>query len=255
MPHSKVKWFLAILAVALIQTGCQKSNPAQLAIPNLPDVIPDPNSKPYQAPASDGSPQEVNPTPNPDPFQDQLGERCISNDPHRLCLGLKIYAYEDADAVPVLERIEAESLVREINEIWSPCDIAFQLEKYEAVSPAQAGFHFGNEAQWEINKIRKLWEDDSTFLVVVTGPWSGNTVAWTTLPGIGPFGAVLAKDAGRSAQSVAHELGHYQGLKNSSKRYNLMSSRLEPLDRRLTQKQCEQARTINFRHWTKMLRN
>ncbi len=245
-----------LLAVLMFASGCGDAAPEGMEY----ILDPGPESTPRAEPATDPVPSEppiAAPSPTPTSTTPPLFAftSCVSSDPWRLCVGLNVVAYKDSrDNKVVLEDAELEALVKEVNAIWAPCDVAFQVDQYRDVYPEFYGFSFGSDAQEELNRIRRVFGNSSSFLLTVTGPWSGRTSAWTVMPGVGPFGAVLEKSAGRSAVSMAHELGHYQGLYNTDESANVMSKNLKPHSRQLTVRQCDQART-NLRYfWSQMLR-
>ena len=99
--------------------------------------------------------------------------QCTSNDPEHLCMGLTLVSYTDPNGVPVITGDEAATLVDGINAVWAPCNIAFQLEDYQAVNPVTEGLSYSPNWRAESTRIRNafiynvipslkcgLWADD-----------------------------------------------------------------------------------------------
>jgi hypothetical protein len=172
-----------------------------------------------------------------------------------MCLGLKLVAYVDnSTGIPTINEADTQTLVSQINSVWSKCNIAFQLEDYEAVDPTRYGLSYGSDSEYELNDIRERFSTNDTFFVAVTGPWYGSTIAWTSMPGGGPFGTIVEQDYGHNAYTVGHELGHYMGLYHISNSTNLMNPYIGSNTSGLTQSQCDIARETNIEEWSAMRR-
>ncbi len=217
------------------------------------DPGPAPTSTPRPTPTATPTSTPI-PTPTPTSTPPVDARSCISSDPDHQCLGLKLVSYQDQFGTPTLSRGDTDIMVGQMNTIWSTCNIGFQLEEYESVDPTVVGLSYGAASENELTSIRKEFSDRSTFLVAVTGPWTGRTIAWTVMPGSGPFGTVVEKDYGRNAMTVGHELGHYMGLYHLSSSSNLMNAYIGSNTSGLTDSQCEIARQTNFSNWRSMLR-
>lgn len=179
---------------------------------------------------------------------------CVSSDPNHMCIGLKVVSYKDTGGEEVLSRSEAVGLVNGINEIWKTCNIAFQLDEYVAVDPADYGLSFGSGAQSQTGSIRQAFSNGDTFLVVVTGSWNSSYIAWTAMPGSSPYGVVATSEFGSDPITIGHELGHYQGLDHSDSSSNLLYPYISSATQNLTASQCESARQVNLSYWKAMLR-
>lgn len=232
-------YLAALLALASVSlTACDsESSPAQAG-----DVRPDSSVTP---PADD---------PNNPPPPRGLGPSCVSSDANRQCIGLKVVSYADSQGTPSLSLARAVAMLEKVNAIWSGCNIQFQIDEYLAVDPSDYGLTFGAGSQNELGTIRQRFANNSTFLLAVTGPWSGQYIAWTQLPGAGPYGAIVDQQYGGDAIAVGHELGHYMSLDHYQTLGNVMYSIVYPQDTSVVSSQCTQARAANSNYWKAMLR-
>ena len=153
-----------------------------------------------------------------------------------------------------MSQSQAITLVNNINQVWSQCHIAFQLEKYEAVDPAPKGLSYNMNWRTEGDRVRATFNDQDTFLVVTAGTLSGSTIGVTEMPGAGVYGVLMENAYANNAYSVGHELGHYQGLYHISDNSNLMSSYIGPNTQALSSSQCSTARSTDYRYWQSMMR-
>jgi hypothetical protein len=244
-------------AVSAATTGCNQLpvDPTQVdpgggGTPSGPGPSPTPTSTASPTPTSAPSP-----APSSSPAPSGGAYSCVSSDADRQCIGLKLVSYEDSAGKSSVPRAAAETLVEKMNAIWGTCNIAFQLEDYETVDPTVTGLTYGAGSQNELTDIRKEFGNKSTFLVVVTGPWSGKTIAWTTMPGGNPLGTIVDKDYGQNPMTVGHELGHYMGLYHISNSSNLMNPYIGSNTSGLSSSQCSIARDTNTQYWKNMLRH
>jgi hypothetical protein len=217
-----------------------------------PHPIPTPTVTATPVPV--GTPTPV-PTPVPTPpGGTTTSSQCVSSDANHICIGLKLVSYQDGNGVTSLNRAQADTLVQGINNIWKTCNIAFQMEQYDSVDPTTVGLTYGGGSESELTAIRREFSDSSTFLVAIPGPWSGKTIAWTTMPGGGPFGTIVEAQYGTNPMTVGHELGHYQGLYHISDYTNLMNPYIGSNTSALTSNQCDIARQTDQTDWQRMLR-
>lgn len=181
----------------------------------------------------------------------------MSGDSSHICIGLKLVSYVDNTTdTPTINSADALTLVQQINTVWSQCDIGFQLENYEAVDPTTVGLDYGAASESELTGIREQFADATRFLVVIAGPWTGTTIAWTEEGGYAaPFGTVVEDQYGHNPYTVGHELGHYQGLFHVSDDSNLMNPYIGLNTSELTSSQCQTAQQTDLADWQPMLRN
>ena len=182
-------------------------------------------------------------------------ESCVSNDPNHQCIGLKIVSFQDSSRVSILQKADAQELVRGMNAIWKTCDVAFQLESFLSIDPTEKNLNYSPNWKTESGQVRAAFEEKDTFLIVAVGPWANSTIAVTQMPGNGPHGVLVEKDYARNPLTVGHELGHYQGLLHLRDNTNLMSPYIGPNTAHLSQAQCSLARSTNFSNWPQMLRH
>lgn len=244
------------LGLPTIPTDLNPTPASSSTPPETPKVSPSPSTSPSPKPSP-----SVTPSPKPSPtteFASCVVERLreqYEDDSYNQCIGLKIVSYKDSNGVPSLSRTAAIELMKEVNDVWKPCDIAFQIEEYVAVDPRTLGMAYGSESQSQLTSIRREFSEKSTFLLTVTGPWSGGTIAWTTMPsGSGPYGAIVESDYGDNPFTVGHELGHYMGLYHIRSSSNLMNPYIGSNTKALTMSQCTTARNTNASDWRVMLR-
>jgi hypothetical protein len=170
------------------------------------------------------------------------------------CIGVKVVAYKDASGTPTLSQAGAEQAIQNINQIWKSCNVAFQIETYQAIDPTTVGLSFGEASQRETTQIRQKFSDNKTFLYVITGHWTTSTIAWTEMPGGAPYGTIVESAYGAHTVAVAHEFGHYMGLDHINTNGNLMYPVVYPSDTSISASQCGTARSTNAGFWAAMLR-
>jgi hypothetical protein len=168
----------------------------------------------------------------------------------KICLGLKYVVYRDPEGVPVVSKSDALANIEAINRVWDRCRIGFQIEEYLPVSPSEYKLNFTTRNSVELDEIRKSFDRDGDLLVVTTGKWdrrgtlgSSTANAWTAMPGMGPFGAILEAPVGRFANIIAHELGHYLNLEHVNDASDLMNPIIYGNSTVLTRNQCDTAYT------------
>ncbi len=220
-----------------------------------PSAIPSslPSSRPSATPTAIPT-LAPSPTPAPTTTPSAPTTACKPNDPSQICIALKLVSYTDPSGKPTVDEFDSTGLVEKISEVWSPCHIAFQLERYEAIDPTKYGLSYGPASEKQLYSIRSEFAEAASMLVVVTGPWSGRTIAWTQMPGAGPYGSVIEEQYGHNALTVGHELGHYQGLYHIKDYANLMNPYIGTDTAGLSASQCQIARETDLADWKEMLR-
>ncbi len=183
-------------------------------------------------------------------------ESCRTKDSEHLCIGIKYVAYKSETGAPSATQAEALQLTRNMNKVWAQCNIAFQLETYQAVIASDHGLTYNTAGFGDQDNIRAAFMDDTRFVIVATGPWNrgNNAVAWTQAPGGGRYGVVADKEVATDTNVIAHELGHYMSLDHVSDSGNLLSPVVYPASRGLDTSQCAAARDSATSYWTHMLR-
>lgn len=181
---------------------------------------------------------------------------CRTADPSHVCLGTKWVSYKDSNGAAVLTEDQALSNLETMNQIWSQCNLGFQIEEYDQVDPARYNFAFGSEAENQLDQIRNQFNNGHTLLSVTTGPWNDVKNAWTAMPGSPPYGAVMEASIVDYGNGIiyAHEFGHYLGLDHVPDPSDLMDAIIYTNSRKLTQSQCDSARQTAQTVWTAMLR-
>jgi hypothetical protein len=179
---------------------------------------------------------------------------CKSTDPEFQCLDLRLVSYDSDLGQTVITETEALTLVSELNQVWSPCKIGFQLESYDHVNPTTRGLSMNPNWRSEGSQIRSAFNDQRSLLVVAVGQFAASTIAVTEMPGYGPYGTLVESTYSKNALTVGHELGHYMGLYHLRNTSNLMNPYIGPHTELLSQSQCTIARSTNARFWTSMMK-
>jgi hypothetical protein len=205
---------------------------------------------------SSGSPGPApEPAGNPAPNDtDSTGSSlCKTSDPESQCIGLRIVSYDEGSKT-VLPYSDALALVTELNRVWSPCKIGFDLASYEHVDPFTRGLSLNPNWRSEGSQIRAAFNDQVNFLVVAVGRFAASTIAVTQMPGYGPFGTLVESAYATNPLTVGHELGHYMGLYHIRNTSNLMNPYIGPHTEQLSESQCSIARSTNARFWANLLK-
>lgn len=216
------------------------------------DVSGTPAPIPTDAPPPTGSAD--NPSASP-----ALGETCHTGDANHICLSLKYVVYKDESGQPVVPDSQVIENIAQINQVWSQCDLGFEIGEYVVADPTQSGLIFNTSSSGELDRIRDAYGDDSNLLVVTTGEWSGSlgagsANAWTNMPGTGTYGAILEASVGNYPNIIAHELGHYLNLDHVSDASDVMSPIIYDTSTALTASQCDAARSAAAYYWQAMVR-
>lgn len=190
-----------------------------------------------------------------------VGSGCNTSDPNSICLAVKFVAFKDSSGTPTVTREQAAGVVDAMNTLWSQCSINFTLENYLPVNSTDYGIRYSIANYSELTQVRNTFEDDHTLLLAVTGTWNragslGGTGAnaWTSLPGSGPYGAIMEKPVGTNGNLIAHEVGHYLNLGHVSDSYALMNPIIYGRSTNIYSSQCNTARSASKYFWTAMIR-
>ena len=196
------------------------------------------------------------PTPSPtDPVSTIVGDSCENSG--KTCLALHFVSYLDSSKKPTASQEQAANIIRGVNQVYAQCNLAFQIENYEAVDPTQFKLAYGAESQNQLDQIRKTFDSPvSQLLVVTTGPWGTAVNGWSNMPGDGIYGAILEASIVNYGNGIlyAHELGHYLGLYHLSSSGNLMNPVIYTSSTSLTQAQCQSIMTTVSDYWSEMVR-
>lgn len=206
-------------------------------------------------------PPPVVPIPAPTP----AAEIAQAPSSKTLTLGVDYVMYRERFALSAVD-VESEKKIlkqwEEVNQIWKPCEIQFQLDHFRAVDPSEYHLNERTMELGELNEIRARFATETSLLVVLTHAWDrrgslGSHMAngWTTLPGDGIYGAILEGPTLDFPNILAHELGHYLNLKHSEEKPDLMHPIVYPHSVEITPLQCEEARSTAQFFWKRMLRD
>jgi len=169
-------------------------------------------------------------------------------------MALKVVSYEDGQNPSILSESKAELLTAQINSVWKPCKIGFQLEAYQSVNPITVGLRYHPNWRSDSTSIRSTFSANDSLLVVATGSFSSATIAVTQMPGYAPFGTLVEEEYAENPLTVGHELGHYMGLYHIRNTSNLMNPYIGAHTENLTPSQCQIARSTNLSNWIQMMR-
>ena len=78
-------------------------------------------------------PQAVVPAGSVDPAKGN-GACRGGGDPKHICLAMKYVSFKDASNDPAILESDARDTIRKINQLWSQCNLSFQIERYVAVT-------------------------------------------------------------------------------------------------------------------------
>jgi hypothetical protein len=165
--------------------------------------------------------------------------------------------YQNTSGAAVASTDQAATIIHTMNQLWSQCNIGFQIEKYEAVDPTKLGLVYGAQSQNQLDQIRQTFSAPSDeLLAVTTGPWGTAVNAWTNMPGDNLYGAVMeASIVGYGGGIIyAHEFGHYLGLDHVSDSSDLMDAIIYTTSTKIDSTQCQSARATVAQYWTAMIR-
>jgi hypothetical protein len=182
---------------------------------------------------------------------------CVSSDSNHLCLAVQFVSYKDSNGTPVASQSQVNTIFATMNQLWSQCNIGFQVENYEQVDPTQSGLDYGANSQNQLDQIRTTYGTQSNMLLAVnTGPWGTAVNAWTNMPGSTPYGAIMEASIVDYGNGIiyAHEFGHYLGLDHVSDQSDLMNPVIYTTSTTLTSDQCTTARNAATSAWSAMLR-
>jgi hypothetical protein len=204
--------------------------------------------------ADGGTGISTGPSPTPIPSTGSY-PTCVSSDTTHTCIGLKVVSYESSTGSTDISETQAINIVSSMNTVFSQCNIAFQLEVYESINPTTLGLPYSPNWETQTTAVREAFQDSTRFVVVDVGPWSGATVAVTTMPGSDIYGSVIALSYASNYLTTAHEIAHYEGLYDESgDSNNLLSEVYSPNETGLTASQCATAVATNTQYWKNMLR-
>jgi hypothetical protein len=166
-----------------------------------------------------------------------------------LTIALKYVVYEDRAGKPVIERPEIERVVADINRTFAPCAIQFRVDSVVVTRPEEHGLSFSPSSMSELNPIRRSFDRRKELVLVHTGPWdksrglgADGANAWTMMPGERVAGTVMEAKVAKNPGLVAHELGHYLGLRHLKDQGNLMNPVIYAKSRKLEPDQCAELR-------------
>lgn len=192
---------------------------------------------------------------------DPIGESCRSDEPDKLCLSLKYVVYRDSAGEAIIGEEKALSNLTQINNIYSACNVGFQIDQFIQAKPEQYQLPYRLASYADLDRAREVFADTGALLIVTTGTWDrtgslGNTSAnaWTAMPGGGPFGAILERPVATYANIIAHELGHYLNLNHVTDSTDLMNPVIYSSSTKLYSSQCTTLRSAVNHYWTSMKR-
>ena len=251
----KNTFFSLLVSVSLLSACGQNGSISGVQIPSPAGTGADaPVSNTVGSPSTTAGSTTTTTIPTPTPIAPKTYASCVTNDPTHICIGLKLVSYENTSGTPVLTSAQASALVDGMNAIWSTCNIAYQLEEFEMVNPADYGLTYNSNWEVDGDTIRSKFQNSTTFLVVTLGTLSGSTIGVTKMPGGSPYGSLIEGAYANNALTVGHELGHYQGLYHISDTTNLMNPYIGADTKALTTSQCATARSADTTSWKAMLR-
>jgi hypothetical protein len=171
----------------------------------------------------------------------------IDHGPPPLRVAVKYVSYLTSDTrKPITTQVEASELIGRINEIYSPCQIHFVLERYVTAQPETLGLHLKLHSMSDLDPTRRRFDDPNRLVIINTGEWDhrgmGTPNAWTAMPGSSPSGTVIEGRVAAYPEMIAHELGHYLNLDHVKDAADLMNPVIYRTSTRLSPGQCENVR-------------
>ena len=172
-----------------------------------------------------------------------------SSNPDQLTIALKYVVYADDTGRTVITPDDAKQVVSGVNRAFAACNVRFRVDEYVVARPGDVGLAYRPTSMKDLNPIRNSFKAERELVLIHTGPWdpskglgADGANAWTMMPGERTAGAVIEARVAKNPGLVAHELGHYLGLRHLKERANLMNPVIYTASRKLDDEQCSVVR-------------
>ena len=146
---------------------------------------------------------------------------------------------------------DAQSLMTNMSEVWSQCNVKFVLDDYQAPVAADVNLRYNPADQSDLDTMRTAYDDGKHAVFVATGKWNrsggdlGNdgSNGWSTIPGMSPSGTVVEAPVNTNTLLISHEAGHlFGGLMHVTGSSQLMNHFVSPQTTSLSSSECKEAR-------------
>jgi hypothetical protein len=186
-----------------------------------------------------------------------LGPTCTGV-PGQLCIGLNYYVFDDANGNPIVPQSTAVANVQAANVIWAQCKIAFQMESFQDVNAANYGLSTSSASEADMTTMFTDFASSTDFVIIsYSGTVPSGADAWTEEGGSGssgPYGTIMDLSTDNYSPILAHELGHWLGLEDSSNVSDLMDLVVYASPDTLSSSECATAVSVAQTYWAPMLR-
>lgn len=186
-----------------------------------------------------------------------------SADANTMTIGVKYVALKNATSdAPSPTKEEVVTLLQNMSNIWSQCNIRFELDDYSAPVASAENVLYYPSNQSDLEDMRTRFFDGNHALFVKSGAWNrsgdlGNdgSNGFSTVPPANPEGTVVEESVAKIPLLNAHETGHLiGGLGHTTDSTMLMNHFVSPSTTNLTESECNDTRSAMQQYHSSWIR-